>query len=71
LPVPSGIAFLPADQILAIVSTLRLVKVEPPEPFEAKAWEAARKQLLVKEKAQTRARDALAAERRPRLLNDP
>ena len=28
------------------------------------AWEAARKQLLVKEKAQTRARDALAAERR-------
>src|SRR5688500_16328867 len=27
-------------------------------------WEAARKQLLVKEKAQTRARDALAAERR-------
>jgi predicted dithiol-disulfide oxidoreductase (DUF899 family) len=32
-------------------------------------WEAARKQLLVKEKAQTRARDALAAERRrmPRM----
>ena len=28
------------------------------------AWEAARKQLLVKEKAQTRARDVLAAERR-------
>ena len=28
------------------------------------AWEAARQQLLVKEKAQTRARDALAAERR-------
>lgn len=27
-------------------------------------WEAAREQLLVKEKAQTRARDALAAERR-------
>src|SRR5262245_65404021 len=28
------------------------------------AWEAARQQLLVKEKAATRARDALAAERR-------
>ena len=27
-------------------------------------WEAAREQLLVKEKALTRARDALAAERR-------
>src|SRR5258707_15818362 len=27
-------------------------------------WEAAHRQLLVKEKAQTRARDALAAERR-------
>src|SRR4051795_12044104 len=30
----------------------------------AKEWEAARKQLLVKEKELTRARDALAAERR-------
>ena len=30
----------------------------------AKEWEAARAQLLVKEKAHTRARDALAAERR-------
>jgi predicted dithiol-disulfide oxidoreductase (DUF899 family) len=30
----------------------------------SQAWEAAREQLLVKEKAQTRARDALAAERR-------
>jgi len=30
----------------------------------AKEWEAARQQLLVKEKAHTRARDALAAERR-------
>lgn len=27
-------------------------------------WEAAREQLLIKEKAHTRARDALAAERR-------
>jgi predicted dithiol-disulfide oxidoreductase (DUF899 family) len=33
--------------------------VVPPQ-----AWEAAREQLLVKEKAMTRARDALAAERR-------
>ena len=30
----------------------------------AREWEAARQQLLVKEKANTRARDALAAERR-------
>ena len=30
----------------------------------AKDWEAAREQMLVKEKAMTRARDALAAERR-------
>src|SRR5437870_9346303 len=34
-------------------------------PIEsAQKWEAARQQLLVKEKASTRARDALAAERR-------
>ena len=33
--------------------------IVPPE-----AWEAARQQMLVKEKAVTRARDALAAERR-------
>ena len=30
----------------------------------AKEWNAAREKLLVKEKAQSRARDALAAERR-------
>jgi predicted dithiol-disulfide oxidoreductase (DUF899 family) len=30
----------------------------------AQEWEAAREQMLVKEKAMTRARDALAAERR-------
>ena len=35
-----------------------------PPVVSPQAWEAARKQLLVKEKAQTRARDALAAERR-------
>ena len=35
-----------------------------PPVVSPQAWQAARKQLLVKEKAQTRARDALAAERR-------
>src|SRR6478735_743078 len=35
-----------------------------PPVVSAEAWEAARQQLLVKEKAETRARDALAAERR-------
>ena len=35
-----------------------------PPVVSSQAWEAAREQLLVKEKAQTRARDALAAERR-------
>src|ERR1700749_4607994 len=35
-----------------------------PPIVSAQAWEAAREQMLVKEKALTRARDALAAERR-------
>ncbi len=35
-----------------------------PPVVSSQAWKAAREQLLVKEKAQTRARDALAAERR-------
>ena len=35
-----------------------------PPVVSPQAWEAAREKLLVKEKAQTRARDALAAERR-------
>ncbi|SPB13710.1 hypothetical protein NOV72_00974 [Caballeronia novacaledonica] len=35
-----------------------------PSVVSEEAWEAARQQLLVKEKAHTRARDALAAERR-------
>lgn len=35
-----------------------------PPVVSSQAWEAAREQLLAKEKAQTRARDALAAERR-------
>ena len=38
-----------------------------PPIVSAKEWEAAREQLLVKEKALTRARDALAAERRRML----
>ena len=35
-----------------------------PPVVSSQDWEAAREQLLVKEKALTRARDALAAERR-------
>ena len=35
-----------------------------PPVVSPQEWEAARQQLLVKEKALTRARDALAAERR-------
>jgi predicted dithiol-disulfide oxidoreductase (DUF899 family) len=38
--------------------------IETPKVVSAQEWEAARKQLLVKEKELTRARDALAAERR-------
>ena len=38
--------------------------LQSPPIVSADAWEAARQQLLVKEKALTRARDALAAERR-------
>src|SRR3954470_16142957 len=38
--------------------------MQTPPIVSPQAWEAARAQLLVKEKAQTRARDALAAERR-------
>jgi predicted dithiol-disulfide oxidoreductase (DUF899 family) len=40
-----------------------LPKAHPPV-VSAEHWEAAREQLRVKEKAHTRARDALAAERR-------
>jgi predicted dithiol-disulfide oxidoreductase (DUF899 family) len=40
------------------------VAMNTPPIVSAKAWGAAREQLLVKEKALTRARDALAAERR-------
>src|SRR6266487_4069232 len=39
-------------------------QLKPPRIVSPKEWEAARQQLLVKEKKLTRARDALAAERR-------
>jgi predicted dithiol-disulfide oxidoreductase (DUF899 family) len=42
----------------------RLTGMETPPIVSPQEWEAAREQLLVKEKAHTRARDALAAERR-------
>src|SRR5881392_1608557 len=38
--------------------------IPAPPIVSPEAWEAARQELLVKEKALTRARDALAAERR-------
>jgi len=38
--------------------------MKTPPIVSAEEWEAARQQLLVKEKSLTRARDALAAERR-------
>ena len=41
-----------------------LSTMNTPPIVSAEAWEAARQQLLVKEKALTRTRDALAAERR-------
>src|SRR5215207_10256684 len=40
------------------------VVMKTPPIVSAEEWEAARQQLLVKEKALTRVRDALAAERR-------
>jgi predicted dithiol-disulfide oxidoreductase (DUF899 family) len=48
---------------------MRLAMTEP-EVVSSREWEAAREKLRAKEKAATRARDALAAERRrlPRLL---
>lgn len=41
-----------------------LPAMQTPPVVSPQDWEAARQQLLVKEKAQMRARDALAAERR-------
>ena len=49
----------PEDDREGEQSAMRMPPVVSPQ-----AWEAARQQLLVKEKAQMRARDALAAERR-------
>jgi len=43
--------------------------METPKIVTAEEWEAARLQLLVNEKELTRARDALAAERRRGPLN--
>ena len=40
------------------------VRMKTPSIVSPQEWEAARQQLLVKEKALTRSRDALAAERR-------
>ena len=40
------------------------LRMKTPPIVSPEAWEAARQQMLVKEKAQMRARDALAAERR-------
>src|SRR5699024_5715294 len=40
------------------------LNMQTPPVVSAQAWAVAREQLLVKEKALTRARDALAAERR-------
>ena len=40
------------------------VKMKTPPVVSPQEWEAARQQLLVKEKDLTRARDAMAAERR-------
>jgi predicted dithiol-disulfide oxidoreductase (DUF899 family) len=43
---------------------MKLAEMETPKVVSSKNWEAARQKLLVKEKELTRARDALAAERR-------
>jgi predicted dithiol-disulfide oxidoreductase (DUF899 family) len=45
-------------------SNARLPEIERPPVVSKQEWEAAWQQMLVKEKAVTRARDALAAERR-------
>src|ERR1044072_267519 len=46
------------------VNEKKQVVMKTPPIVAAEEWEAARQQLLVKEKALTRARDALPAERR-------
>lgn len=46
------------------MTTAKTSAMPDPRIVSAEAWETARQQMLVKEKALTRARDALAAERR-------
>jgi predicted dithiol-disulfide oxidoreductase (DUF899 family) len=46
------------------MSTQTVTEMKRPNVVSPKEWEAARQKLLVKEKELTRARDALAAERR-------
>jgi predicted dithiol-disulfide oxidoreductase (DUF899 family) len=46
------------------MTTIQQPTMQTPPIVSPEAWEAARQQILVKEKALTRARDALAAERR-------
>ena len=43
---------------------MKLVEMETPKVVSSQQWETARQELLAKEKELTRARDALAAERR-------
>ena len=47
-----------------------LLGMQTPPIVSAEEWKAASEQLLVKEKAHSKARDALAAERRRILMND-
>jgi predicted dithiol-disulfide oxidoreductase (DUF899 family) len=53
-----------------MTTTTRQPAIPAPPTVSPEAWEAARQQLLAREKAHTRARDALAAERRrmPRMV---
>jgi hypothetical protein len=53
-----------ARATLATATTLERSRMKTPPVVSAQEWEAARQELLVKEKQLTRARDALAAERR-------
>jgi len=68
LPYDAG--FVSTRRLKAMIKTVDNGKatdqpaMQKPAVVSAQAWEAARQNLLVKEKAHTRARDALAAERR-------
>src|SRR5260370_20782972 len=52
------------DHKTATREELKQPVMRTPPVVSPEAWEASRQQMLVKEKALTRARDALAAERR-------